>query len=293
MIVWDMRRHSNDDLDEFVQFWIDLIQARAPGSSMIVVGTHMDEACSLIPQDRKAAGKFRTAGSSRHNRRRQSRRRGGRVDSVKAIVDALRRRLEGNETARLRAIEEDIRLQRGNLAELKNLRKRRPHLVDVVPVSCVRNLEGFGALTEIILRISTPSEQVPYPFQLVNIEIPSYYRDVKDEVEAMICEDHVATMSQVHAVMEDRIKSKKGVEHTRDAVAFLASVGEVCSCHFCVSLASVYLDLAGCIIGGVVWGSFSVFCECWCGGGGRGKVPPSGHYGERQGLIAGEYGGHH
>jgi hypothetical protein len=201
------------------------------------VGTHMDEVNSSTASP--TAKNIGHAGS-KHSRRRKARAAAAghtaKLNPVQKVIDDLRQQLDSNEAARVKGIEADIKLRPGNTAELQSLKARRPNRVGIIPVSCVGNLEGFDVLTERILQLSTPTLENPHPFQLVNIEIPNYYMEVKDEVEAMIRDDHVATMQHLHDKMSERksydVSVKRSIKHTRDAVTFLSSVGEVSPSYF-------------------------------------------------------------
>ncbi|CAM9396487.1 unnamed protein product [Scytosiphon promiscuus] len=41
-VVFDLRHVDRDEIDERVQFWIDCVQSRVPGSLIVLVGTHAD-----------------------------------------------------------------------------------------------------------------------------------------------------------------------------------------------------------------------------------------------------------
>lgn len=219
-----MRKNTPSEFDEYVQFWIDLIQTRAPGSSMLVVGTHVDEVKSYVANP---TSKNEGSSSSRSSRKKKRR---APSNPVEKVVDDLRQRLKRNEIDRVKGIEADIKLKlkRDSTAELQSLRTRRPNLVGIIPVSCKRNLQGFNVLTKRILELSTPTVDNPHPFQLVNIEIPNYYMDVKHEIETMIRDDRVAAMEHLHNNMKARkLDDEDRRDITRDAVTFLSSVGEV------------------------------------------------------------------
>ena len=222
-----MRCDSETDFDEYVQFWIDLIQSRAPGSSMIVVGTHMDEV-SRREKVVEISSHKSVRWSKGHGKKK---RRGSEsTDKIDMLVGSLKTRLDKNEANRLKALNSKIESETNNVAELKNLRKLRPNLVAIVPVSCVQDMKGFSKLTETILHISTPSKSKPNPFQLVNITVPSYWLEVKAEVELMIREENVTSMQELDRKMRGQTpgETSRTIKHTRDAVAFLSSVGEVC-----------------------------------------------------------------
>ncbi len=187
-----------DDFDESVQFWVDLIQIRAPGSTIIIVGTKSD----LIPEN-----------------------------EIQTRINKLRDQLKNNENKRVKAMKKETQRNR-NTSLLQRLLKQRPYIADIIPVSCTARLSGLNQLTKLILDLSTPTPKNPYPFQLVNIEIPRYYLDVKEEIESMLRTCSVTHMQQLHNNMRDRKESnctEMTINDTRDAVTFLSSIGEVLS----------------------------------------------------------------
>jgi GTPase SAR1 family protein len=196
-----MTQNTLKHFDEYVQFWIDLIQIRAPGSTIIVVGTKSD----LVADG---------------------------PSEIQNIVTRLRKRLDENETLRLSSIKKE----RKKSPLLQRLLKQRP-ITHILPVSCTATLSGFNELTKVILELSTPTSRNLNPFQLVNIEIPRYYLEVKEEVESMIQTCSVTNMEQLHENMKERRKKRSqlkermggemSINDTRDAVTFLSSIGEV------------------------------------------------------------------
>jgi GTPase SAR1 family protein len=197
-----MTQNTLKHFDECVQFWIDLIQIRAPGSTIIVVGTKSD----LISEP----------------------------SEIQQIIASLRKRLDDNEKLRISSIKKE----RKKSPLLQRLLKQRP-ITRILPVSCTASLSGFNELTKVILELSTPTSKNPNPFQLVNIEIPRYYLEVKEEVESMLQTCSVTNMEQLHQNMKEKRKNvshlkdrvsgdtSMSINDTRDAVTFLSSIGEV------------------------------------------------------------------
>jgi GTPase SAR1 family protein len=205
LVVWDMTQNTPSHFDEYVQFWVDLIQIRAPGSTIIIVGTKSDLIRSGSPEE---------------------------------IITRLSDHLKGNEKKRLESIKREIKRSR-NTPLLQRLLKQRPIISQILPVSCTKTLLGFNELTKVILELSTPGPKNIHPFQLVNIEIPRFYLEVKEEVESMLQTCSVTNMNQLHqnmidrrrrhtsTIMKERAICELSINDTRDAVTFLSSIGEV------------------------------------------------------------------
>lgn len=209
-----MTQNTTKHFDECVQFWIDLIQIRAPGSTIIIVGTKSD----LI---------------------------GG--TEIQRTISRLRKRLDDHEALRISAIKKESKKS----PMLQRLMKQRP-ITRILPVSCTSTLAGFNDLTKLILELSTPTSKNLNPFQLVNIEIPRYYLEVKEEVESMLRTCSVTNMEQLHENMKERRKkssqrigSEMSINDTRDAVTFLSSIGEV---SFQTDLPSIYSVSFSCLL---------------------------------------------
>lgn len=195
-----MTHHTTKHFNENVQFWIDLIQIRAPGSTIIIVGTKSD----LVAPE-----------------------------MIEVIITRLRNHVKNNEEKRKKSIENEIKKAQ-NPPLLQRLLKQRPNIYQYVAVSCTECLSGFRELTRAVLDLSTPNPRNIHPFQLVNIEIPRYYLEVKEEVESMLRTCSVTNMQQLHENMLDRRKKHTlercrdlSINDTRDAVTFLSSIGEV------------------------------------------------------------------
>jgi hypothetical protein len=54
LILWDMRKRDPSYIDEHVQYWIDLIQAKVPGSTILIIGTYIYE-LAMSSQDQNRA----------------------------------------------------------------------------------------------------------------------------------------------------------------------------------------------------------------------------------------------
>jgi GTPase SAR1 family protein len=219
LVVWNMTKNSKEDMDHYVQFWIDLIQSRAPGSMIIVVATHADQ-CSK---------------KRRHFSRPKAR----------TIRVNLLQHLHQREESRLSTIKKDLARavkegDREQMAQLRYISKNRPIICSVFPVSCT-TMNGFKALTAKIISLSTPTKKNKYPFQLVGIPILNFYLKVKNKIRDLRrAENHIVTIHQLQdqlsqienaSEFEDDSLAQKlsqhSENHVRDAISFLASIGEV------------------------------------------------------------------
>lgn len=230
LVVWDMTKNSEKDMDKYVQFWIDLIQSRAPGSTIIVVGTHAD----ILIKPKKRMLKKISNKSAIANLEMST------DDPLcwhkKALCRCLEHHLKSREKCRILNIENDLRQAEnhgdvGQVAHLGYLLKNRPNIRAVFPVSCTTK-SGFESLTAEILRLSKPTEENKTPFQLVNIYIPRFYLKVKETIELMRrYGNHIVTMNQLLDQISPSEDAKQLAQHNvndvRDAISFLSSIGEV------------------------------------------------------------------
>ena len=245
-VVWDMNKNEPGGFDKYVQFWIDLIQSRCPGSRILVIGTKGD----LL----KAPGM---------------------VDSKR--VEAIEN-VTANEERRKYFIEQELSEieDQSRIPLLQPLSKLRPLIdteKDILTVSSDTGA-GFVDLASRIFQLSTPSVDMPNPFGLVCISnIPMYYflvksklrkivdrrksfvkmeeinieinTEVKAQVEAKISasRDSIAALEDVDVDVEVNVEIDAGdddestyywtAQHTRDAIIFLSSIGEVIDYHLC------------------------------------------------------------
>lgn len=253
LVVWDMTKNTEKEMDKYVQFWIDLIQSRAPGSTIIVVATHADE---LIKQSKRKynkpwGGAKRSSSSSRHSGNKSSP--VTELEShdhlrwhTKPLCAILLKHLKCREESRKQSIEKDLceAVKNGDVeqvAQLGYLSKNRPLICPVFPVSCT-TMRGFSSLTAKIISLSKPTKKNRNPFQLVDVYIPRFYLKVKEEIENMRRgENHIVTMAELKdhisqtdnnaASFEDDSLTQKVSHHSvndvRDAISFLSSIGEV------------------------------------------------------------------
>lgn len=235
IVVWNMNKNSENDMDLCVQFWIDLIQSRAPGSTIIVVATHADE---FPKSPRRRTSKTSAKFESEHQNRGYSQ------PTPASLCERLTLHLKRREEFRKQVIDKNIAqaMEEGNGEELKHLkvlRRNRPKICPVYPVSCTTR-SGFGELTDKIISLSTPTKKNPHPFQ-VNIPITRCYVRVKQEIEFLRrAGNYVVTVSQLHAQLlksENSSSFEKGslaaqlsqhsLSEVQDAVSFISGIGEV------------------------------------------------------------------
>ena len=113
LIVYDVSAvRTVHDCDKYVQFWVDLIQATVPGSSMVIAATH----CDLLTEE-----------------------------EISTRIEMLKDRLRCNEEFRLADLQKDIRVCKHDdkRAELKHLEKNRPRLDPdrIIPIGESRGIE--------------------------------------------------------------------------------------------------------------------------------------------------------
>ena len=215
---------SGHDCDAKVQYWVDLIQARAPGSSILLVATHTDQLSTGQVEER---------------------------------INMVHARLTRNEELRLSdlntelahhiAVEEN---DKHHIAMLKKLISQRPIIcAPIVPfASNDANSRSLKVLVARISALASPSETTLNPFWILNIPLPEHYCNVKT-----VLQEHrqrswrFCTIRQLHREVLQRFESyamqsrRNGeeleaptLEATENAVVYWTSVGEVSEI-FCVS----------------------------------------------------------
>jgi GTPase SAR1 family protein len=158
LVVFDLRKiKSKLDCDVYVQYWIDLIQARAPGSYIVLAGTHAD----MLTQ------------------------------SSEPIINLVNESVKANEKLRIDELRQDIEYCRD--PEKKELYRyllaERPL---VHPVVCT--LKGTGSdddehgvklLMMQLINLCQPSFENSYPFGIINTIVPDFYTQVHTSILEM------------------------------------------------------------------------------------------------------------
>jgi GTPase SAR1 family protein len=223
LVVWDMRNHSPRSIDLKVQFWIDLIQVRAPGSSIIVVGTRKD----ALPPSK--------VGDILHQLSTQlQRNESNRIDRVAQDIAKLEEELL---THRNKTDSSEVMSKLDNLKSALNLRPKIRHCVSVCTrlsssepeAACSPESYDISELVDAIVSVSTISKDVQNPFQLVNVLHPMYYESVRKVISELKNVDYMMDLDDLHRIIQSRA-AKGGAsskQSTEAAVAFLASIGEV------------------------------------------------------------------
>lgn len=218
-----MTENTRAQIETKVQFWIDLIQVRAPGSKIIIVATRADEC----------------------------------VDFSDDITSILMEQLAENEILRVSDIELELmelqtqleslgyassayRQLKLKMALLKKSLHMRPHIVTCAPVVASTEQDGsikpgydIEKLVSAIRQVSTATSDEQNPFQLVNVYHPRFYGHVKQAAEALRSSRTIITMESLHeaALVEAGTSSsatlKMTLKETESAVAFLSCIGEV------------------------------------------------------------------
>ena len=165
LIVYDVRAvRTVYDCDKYVQFWVDLIQATVPGSSMVIAATH----CDLLTEE-----------------------------EISARIEMLKERLRCNEEFRLADLRREIKAcdnsSRVRLAALKRLEDMRPFIYDIVSLDSSSNScsqpndddddAGVEQLMRTIVHLVTPSSENKHPFNIINIQVPHHYQVVKLHID--------------------------------------------------------------------------------------------------------------
>jgi hypothetical protein len=234
-----MRNHSSRNIDLKVQFWIDLIQVRAPGSSIIVVGTHMDSLSPLKVQD--ILLQLTTQLQRNENNR---------IDRVAQDISKLEEKLLSHSN---KTDSSELLSKLDNLKSALNLRPKIRHCVSVCTCLSSSNPEcsaesyDISELVDAIVSVSTITKDVQNPFQLVNVLHPMYYESVRKVISELKNMDYMMVLDDLHRIIQSRA-AKGGTatkQSTEAAVAFLASIGEV-SDKYAFLLYTQYLLLIRC-----------------------------------------------
>jgi GTPase SAR1 family protein len=199
LVVWNMTKHDLSDIDTYVQYWIDLIQARAPHSSIIVVATHADAFTDMTQRG--------------------------------TIVTKLRDRLSANECTRIEELIFDIDkcTNENSKSVLKTLLRERFGIVyenyskvasgELRSLSNnLRSVKGIVALgsDEIdelaveIVKLATPSSTNPLPFSIINKELLSAHHVVKaviDELKRNAGQQQFCTIEELTSILQSFVKA--------------------------------------------------------------------------------------
>jgi GTPase SAR1 family protein len=206
-IVFDISKiTSGHECDVLVQYWIDLIQARAPGSTIMLIATHTD----LLS-----------------------------YETVEERLTMLKSQLVVNESIRVADLEVEIsRIRNVSMREkLRRLQQSRPVLVsDIIHFSENDNSHiGLKALVERIALLTSPTRINPHPFGVINIEIPIHYNSVKMAFNDLRSRGYyyysiLELDNQVRTareLFEGRTLDGETLEQTMNAVAYWSRVGQV------------------------------------------------------------------
>jgi hypothetical protein len=216
LVVFDLSITATPlDCDVYVQYWIDLIQARAPGSTIVVVGTHADRLTAEQERDR--------------------------VEMVKA-------RIKSNEEQRVADLRKDVEGCR-NADKRDTLRRtleKRPVIdADILAMArgdAERVLADIHMLSCRIVQLATPTAAKPHPLSTINTVLPDFYLTVKDcmnvlksenkafctvhELEQLILSKRAGSSGSLHDLAGERT-GRSVLRETKMAVAHWANVGEV------------------------------------------------------------------
>jgi GTPase SAR1 family protein len=236
IVVWNMTMNSESEMDLCVQFWIDLIQSRAPGSIIVIVATHADKFAKKSPRRRNSKSTCKIDCDNHIQDRNQW--------TPTALCQRLSQHLKKRESFRKEVLTKNIAeaIDEGNGEELKHLkvlRRNRPKICPIYPVSCT-TMSGFDDLTEKIINLSTPNKKNKHPFQ-VDVPITRCFDRVKRVIRSLRHSgNNVVTVKQLHsqllktetplAFKKDSLAaqlSQHSLSEVQDAISFLSGIGEV------------------------------------------------------------------
>jgi GTPase SAR1 family protein len=216
LVVFDLSVTATvQDCDAYVQHWIDLIQERAPGSTIVVVGTHADLLTAEQERDR--------------------------VEMVKA-------RIKSNEEHRVASIRKDIASCRSaeKRDAMQRMLDRRP-VIDAEILAMGLGEEERGRQETLMLscrlvQLATPTSSKPHPLSTINVPFPAFYSTVKDciavlkqerkafctiqELEQLVLGKRAGSSGSLHDLAGERA-GRSMLYETKIAVAHWANVGEV------------------------------------------------------------------
>jgi GTPase SAR1 family protein len=209
IVAFDIVQTSTKhDCDVHVQYWVDLVQARAPGSSILVVATHGD----LLSKD-----------------------------TLRDRLAMVQARLSTNEALRVADLKREIKgsVDTDHRAVLRKLAELRPVIHKPIAVFSAKD-ENSASLKLLIARISaivTPTVSTPNPLRIVNVSLPQHYLDVKSMMNQLRTRfRHYCTIAELDEEVAVRnraytapmkVPEESMLEITRNAVVYWASVGEV------------------------------------------------------------------
>jgi Leucine-rich repeat (LRR) protein len=220
LVVFDLSVMATEhDCDMLVQYWVDLIQARAPGSAIVVVATHID-AHDMTP------------------------------DLVEERLFMVHKRLARNEQLRLTDLGKEIRLcakeDPQHAKELEALLQKRPFIHSPILRFASEDAQCMSLkhLLAHISALASPTVENPYPLRIVNGLLPMRYQSVKILIGDLRDRGrHFCTIRDLDNAVNSRFdkymlpeevqscSKASTLETTQNAVVYWASVGEVRKLH--------------------------------------------------------------
>ncbi|KAK7113399.1 malignant fibrous histiocytoma-amplified sequence 1 homolog [Littorina saxatilis] len=178
VLVFDLSRYTSDRFDECVSNWLDAIMDRAPGATILMVGTHAD-LCSEDEVADRCEDVIRRIQKEESNKLRE----------LNEEIDRSRALLERPESIEARGGKfGDIGMERlqeklSHLEKMLNTRSQLPDKVHVV--SCAEGLAGVGELRETLVNTMKEAEERKLPH--------SWYKFLSD-IQAV--PDRILSMEQ-------------------------------------------------------------------------------------------------
>lgn len=218
VVVFDLSiTETKHDCDVLVQYWIDLIQARAPGSTVVVVATHIDSEL-MTPEV---------------------------VEERLLMVES---RLTNNEALRLadlmKEVEHCAASDPDHANALRALLRQRPCRYRPILRFASRD-EQCMTLKHLLAHLSSiasPTAEVPNPLRIINTPVPMRYLSVLTVIRGRRKRGiHYCTIQDLDIAVNEHFDSylmraaeqtqinESTLEVTKNAVVYWASVGEVSS----------------------------------------------------------------
>lgn len=179
VLVFDLNRYRSELFDELISNWLDAIMDRAPGASILLVGTHADMCTSDEVTDRcdEVIRRIQRDESTKLTELQEE------IERVRSVLE----RPEVREGSGGRFADIGVERLQEKLSYLEKMRNTRCQVPDrVFVVSCAEALTGVSELREHLISVMKQSEERPLP--------SSWYKFLSD-IQSM--PDRILTMEQV------------------------------------------------------------------------------------------------
>ena len=192
LLVFDISCFRSELYDEFISNWLDAIMDRAPGATILLVGTHADlcteeqiaERCQEIVQ------RIKEEETAKLNELQDE------IGRCRALLDRPEKKKEGGGGRFADLGEQRMQEKLNYLEKMLNTRSNVPDMVHVV--SCAEGLAGVNELKEALLTSIKSAEARKLPY--------SWYR-LLTEIQSK--PDHILSMEQASNIFTDVRESVK------------------------------------------------------------------------------------